>query len=196
MRGDGTYINIILEYDLNIECINDTAHRHFWYTAHVPAGLLPRYGAIRLYRVVLITTISHDVRELQRSLQFRSVDNHRPVDWHFFDSWSKSFSPANRSVTILFTLLNCLLTQMHAYAQSIRILRCHDSKFYGFKKDGLKISRVSISKFESLSWPGILATRVSYPRIFKIRLKSWQSLKYAISKISNTSKDFSGYIKI
>lgn len=65
--------------DLNIECINDTLRRYFRYTAHVPAGLLLRYGAVRLYRVVLITTISHDVRELQRSLQFGSVDNHHPV---------------------------------------------------------------------------------------------------------------------
>lgn len=54
-------------------------------------GLLPRYGTIRLYCVVLITTISHGVRELQRSLQFRSVDNHRTIARYFFDSRGQEF---------------------------------------------------------------------------------------------------------
>lgn len=34
--------------------------------------------------MVLITTISHGVRELQRSLQFRSVDNHCRVARYYF----------------------------------------------------------------------------------------------------------------
>lgn len=83
--------------DLNIGCINDTLRgRPQVYRARICQAYYQRYGMIRLYCVVLITTISHGVRELQRGLQFRSVDNHRTVVRYFSDSRrSKSFSPAS-----------------------------------------------------------------------------------------------------
>jgi len=84
--------------DLNIGRINDTLHRrYFRYTAHISARPITEVQ-IRLYCVVLITSISHGVRELQRSLQFRSVDNHRTVARYFFDSRGKSFSGARISL--------------------------------------------------------------------------------------------------
>lgn len=100
--------------DLNIGCINDTLRGRLQvYRARICQAYYQRYGMIRLYCVVLITTISHGVRELQRGLQFRSVDNHRTVVRYFSDSRRRAkVSPRRLNLLrILFTLSNCLLSK-------------------------------------------------------------------------------------